>query len=108
MTIPDEIMKSAVAYERLNKQKETLEASLDVLRSDILSFTGATESFSSQQSGLIITTTVTADSTMLDSKKVKADYPEVFNACSKPKKGSTKLTVKKVKPAVPAEVKKAA
>jgi len=108
VTIPDEIMKSAEAFERLNKQKETLEAGLAVLRSDILAFTGITVSFSSQQGGMVITTTVTPDSKMLDSNKVKAEYPDVYTACSKKKNGSTKLTVKKVKPAIPADIAKAA
>lgn len=106
--IPGEIMKAAESFERLNKQKDNLETDLELLRNDILAFTGTTESFNIMQGGYVISTSVTKDSTMLDSKKVKTEYPDIYKACSKPKKGSTKLSVKKVLTAVPAEGQKKA
>ncbi|MDD3293966.1 MAG: hypothetical protein PHG20_04690 [Geobacteraceae bacterium] len=106
--IPLEVLKSADAYERLQRQKDTIEAGMAVLRNDILDFTGTSQSFRGKEGELTIATTVTADSTMLDSKKVKADYPDVYKECSKPKKGSTKLEVKRIKPAVPVEDEKKA
>lgn len=106
--IPLEVLKFADAYERLQRQKDTIEAGMAVLRNDILDFTGTSQSFRGKEGELMIATTVTAESTMLDSGKVKANYPEIFKECSKPKKGSTKLEVKRIRPVVPAEEKKAA
>jgi hypothetical protein len=106
--IPLEILKSADAYERLQRQKETLEAGMEVLKDDILAFTGMDVSFRGKEGELTIATTVTADSTMVDSRKLKAEYPEIYRTCSKPKKGSTKLEVKRIKLAAPAEDQKKA
>jgi hypothetical protein len=107
--IPLEVLKTADAYERLQRQKDTLEAGMEVLRNNILDFTGTSQSFRGQEGELTIATTVTAATTMLDSNKVKAKHPDIFQECSKPKKGSTKLEVKRIKPvAVPADIAKAA
>ena len=106
--IPVEILTCADAYERLQRQKETLEAGMEVLRNDILDYIGTTMSFRGQDGELSIATTVTAASTMLDSKKVKAKYPDVFKECSKPKIGSTKLEIKRIPPKVFEEEQKAA
>lgn len=106
--IPLEILTYADAYERLQRQKDTLEAGMEVLRNDILDFTGTSHSFRGQEGELSLATTVTAVSTMLDSKKVKAKYPDVFKECSKPKNGSTKLEIKRIPPKVFEEEQKAA
>lgn len=106
--IPGEIMKSAEAFECLNKQKDNIEEDLELLRNDILAFTGTSESFSAMQGGYVISTIVTGDTTMIDSRKLKTEKPDVYKDYSKPKKGSTKLSVKKVLTAVPAEGQKKA
>lgn len=106
--IPQEIFTSADAYERLSRQKETIEAGLEVLRNDILAYTGTEKSFRGQEGDITIATTVCPDTTMVDSKKLKADYPDIYKTCSKPKKGSTRLEVKRNRPSVEDEDEKAA
>lgn len=106
--IPGEIMKAAEAFERLNKQKDHIEEDLDLLRNNILAFTGTSESFSAMQGGYVISTIVTGDSTMVDSKRLKSEQPDIYKSYSKPKKGSTKLSVRKVQSAAPVEEQKKA
>lgn len=106
--IPQEILTSADAYERLNWQKNILETGLEVLRNEILAFTGTDKSFRGQEGEISIATTVCPDTTMVDSKKLKSDYPDIYKTCSKPKKGSTKLEVKRILPSDAAEDEKSA
>ncbi len=106
--IPREILTSADAYERLSRQKDTIEAGLEVLRNDILAFTGTARSFRGQEGDLSIVTTVCPGATMVDSKKLKADYPDIYKECSKPKRGSTKLEVKRIRPSIGVEGEQAA
>jgi len=96
--IPQEILTTADAYERLNWQKDILETGLEVLRNEILAFTGMDKSFRGQEGEISIATRVSPDTTMVDSKKLKADYPDIYKTCSKAKRGSTKLEVKRIRP----------
>jgi len=106
--IPQEIFTSADAYERLSRQKETIEAGLEVLRNDILAYTGTEKSFRGQEGDIAIATTVCPDTTMVNSKKLKVDYPDIYKTCSKPKRGSTKLEVKRILPSATAADEKEA
>jgi hypothetical protein len=106
--IPQEILSTAYAYERLSSQKEIIDAGLEVLRNDILAYTGTERSFRGQERDIAIATTVCPDTTMVDSKKLKADFPDIYRTCSKPKRGSTKLEVKRIPTSAAAADEKAA
>jgi CRISPR-associated exonuclease Cas4 len=106
--VPKRILAAADAYESFCRQKEKIEAGMDVLKNEILAYTGTETSFSGQEGTLSITTNVCPESTIVDSRKLRAEYPEIYRACSKSRKGSTRLEVKRIWPAPVPDMEKVA
>jgi len=96
--IPIEVTCRITEYEQLDRQKKDLEKRLEPMKSELIEFFGG--SFQGvTDDGIAVATTKIAASEYVDSKRVKKEYPLVFEACKKTKAGYTKLEVKKLPPA---------
>ena len=72
---------------------------LDPIKKELIAFFG--KRFQGvTEDGIAVTTTTIAPGETVDSTLLKADYPDVYKSCSKPKAGYTKLEVRKL-PAAP-------
>lgn len=96
--IPIEVTDRVVEYESLDRQKKDLEKRMDPVKNELIAFFG--KSFHGiTDDGIAVATTTVAASEYADSKKVKTEYPLVFEACKKTKATYTKLEVKRLPPA---------
>ena len=96
--IPVEITERVVEYESLDRQKKNLEKRIDPMKNELIAFFGRCF-HGITDDGIAMATTTVAASEYADSKKLKKDYPDVFEACKKTKAAYTKLEVKKLPPA---------
>ncbi|WP_282001565.1 PD-(D/E)XK nuclease family protein [Geotalea uraniireducens] len=96
--IPQEVTDRVADYESLDRQKKALEKRMDPLKKELISFFG--ERFQGiTETGIAVATTTVAPGETIDSTRLKKDFPDVFQACSKPKAGYTKLEVRQLPPA---------
>lgn len=96
LDLPREILDTGRKYLELNEQKKALENRLDVLKNDILTFADGT--FKGASDGILINVTSVADSTTIDSYKLKRNYPDIYDQVTKPKSGYVKLEIKPFTP----------
>ena len=89
-------IKPAGAYLELNEQKKEIETRLEVLKNDILTF--ADGAFKGASDGILVNVTSVADSVIVDSKKLKSAYPDIYDQVTKPKSGFLKLEIKPFMP----------
>lgn len=98
LEIPIEVTCKVAEYESLDRQRKDLEKQLEPMKTELIAFFGT--SFQGvTEDGIAVATTKVAASEYADSKKVKKDYPVVFQDCKKTKAAYTKLEVKKLPPA---------
>jgi CRISPR-associated exonuclease Cas4 len=88
-SIPDDVMNSVVTYKELNAEKKSLDKKLSNLKDEILGYTG--NNFEGSRDGITLKVTKTADTKIIDSKKLKAEMPNIFEQYSKVKKGYVKI-----------------
>ncbi|ANA41834.1 hypothetical protein A2G06_16995 (plasmid) [Geobacter anodireducens] len=106
VALPADVLAAAKRYQELLAEKKEIEGKLENLKLDILGYTG--ESFRGTSDGIDIVAVIFEPSVTVDSKKLKAKYPEAYKECTKPKAGYTKLEIKKsAKKPVEAEKKAA-
>ena len=98
MDLPPEIHQAGRTYLQLNKQKKEIEARLEVLKNDILTFADGT--FKGASDGILVNVTSVAGSVTVDSSKLKRNYPDVYDQVTKPKSGFVKLEIKPFTPLV--------
>ena len=98
LDLPREILDAGRKYLELNEQKKALETRLDVLKNDILTF--ADGAFKGTSDGILINVTSVAESVMIDSGKLKRNYPDIYDQVTKPKAGFVKLEIKPFMPPV--------
>jgi len=65
---------------------------------DILTFADGT--FKGASDGILINVTSVAESVMIDSSKLKRNYPNIYDQVTKPKAGFVKLEIKPFMPPV--------
>ena len=90
--LPQEILQAGKAYLELNSQKKQIESQLNILKDNLLSYTGG--SFKSITDEFSIVATTVSESLTVDGKKLKADFPDIYEQVTKPKSGFVKLEVK--------------
>ena len=96
--IPIEIECRVTEFEKLDRKKKDLEKRIEPMKNELIEFFGG--SFHGvTEDGIAVATTMIAASDYVDSKKVKKEYPLVYQACKKGKAGYTKLEIKKLPPA---------
>lgn len=98
LDLPREILDAGRKYLELNEQKKALETRLDVLKNNILTFADGT--FKGASDGILINVTSVAESVMIDSGKLKRNYPDIYDQVTKPKAGFVKLEIKPFMPPV--------
>ncbi len=96
LDLPREIVEAGRMYLALNEQKKALESRLDILKNDILTF--ADGAFKGASDGILINVTTVAESVMIDSSKLKRNYPDIYDQVTKPKAGFVKLEIKPFTP----------
>lgn len=96
MELPPEIHDAGKAYLELNEQKKGIEARLEVLKNEILTFADGV--FKGASGGILVNVTSVADSVIVDSKKLKNSYPDIYDQVTKPKSGFLKLEIKPFMP----------
>ena len=97
--IPLEVTERVAEYECLDRRKKDLEKTLDPIKKELIAFFG--KRFQGVTDGGIAVTTITiAPGETVDAALLKADFPDVYKSCGKPKNGYTKLEVRKL-PAAP-------
>lgn len=96
MELPPEIHDAGKAYLELNEQKKGIEARLEVLKNEILTFADGV--FKGASDGILVNVTSVADSVIVDSKKLKNSYPDIYDQVTKPKSGFLKLEIKPFMP----------
>lgn len=97
--IPLEVTERVAEYECLDRRKKDLEKTLDPIKKELIAFFG--KRFQGvTDDGIAVTTTTIASGETVDAALLKADYPDVYKNCSKPKNGYTKLEIRKL-PAAP-------
>jgi hypothetical protein len=96
--VPREITDRVAEYECLDRRKKDLEKSLDPMKKELIAFFG--KRFQGvTEDGIAVATTTIAPGETVDSATLKADFPDVFKNCSRPKAGYTKLEIRKLPPA---------
>jgi len=96
--IPNEITERVTEYEILDHRKKDLEKSLDPMKKELIAFFG--KRFQGvTEDGIAVATTTIAPGETVDAATLKADFPDVFKNCSRPKAGYTKLEIRKLPPA---------
>lgn len=96
MDLPPEIHQTGKAYLELNDQKKSIDARLEVLKNNILTFADGT--FKGASDGILVNVMSVADSVIVDSKKLKSSYPDIYDQVTKPKSGFLKLEIKPFMP----------
>ena len=96
MELPPEVHQAGKAFLELNEQKKTIENRLEVLKNDILSFVNG--AFKGASDGVLVNVTQVADSVIVDGKKLKSTYPDIYDQVTKPKTGFLKLEIKPFTP----------
>ncbi|MDD2273796.1 MAG: hypothetical protein PHH29_16240 [Desulfuromonadaceae bacterium] len=94
--LPPEIHQAGKAYLELNDQKKVIDARLEVLKNDILTFVDGT--FKGASDGILVNVISVADSVIVDSRKLKSSYPDIYDQVTKPKSGFLKLEIKPFMP----------
>ncbi|NVN93601.1 MAG: hypothetical protein HXX11_23800 [Desulfuromonadales bacterium] len=93
--IPLEVTERVAEYECLDRRKKDLEKTLDPLKKELIAFFG--KRFQGvTEDGIAVTTTTIAAGENVDASMLKADFPDVYKNCSRPKAGYTKLEVRKL------------
>jgi CRISPR-associated exonuclease Cas4 len=93
--VPREITDRVAEYECLDRRKKDLEKSLDPMKKELIAFFG--KRFQGvTEDGIAVATTTIAPGETVDSATLKADFPDVFKNCSRPKAGYTKLEIRKL------------
>lgn len=90
--LPAHEAKIAAEYRALLDDKKAIETKLDKLKCDLLSFTG--DKYRGAAGELVVNVSFVGETMTVDSKKLKADYPEIYAKVSKSKAGYSKLEVK--------------
>jgi CRISPR-associated exonuclease Cas4 len=90
--LPTDIHEAGKAYLELNEQKRTIESQLNALKDSILSYTGG--SFKAITDDFSMVAAKVSESVTVDSKKLKARYPDIYEQVTKPKNGFVKLEIK--------------
>lgn len=104
--LPADVLAAAKRYQELVAEKKDIEKKLDNLKLDIFGYTG--DSFRGAADGIDVVVTTFKPSVTVDSDKLKMLHPDVYEECTKPKAGFTKLEIKKsAKKTVKAEKKAA-
>jgi len=94
--LPPEILEAGRKYLELNEQKKAIETRLDVLKNDILSYTDGP--FRGASDGVLINVTAVPESVVVDSARLKRNFPDIYDQVTKPKAGFVKLEVKPFAP----------
>ncbi|NVN92304.1 MAG: hypothetical protein HXX11_17110 [Desulfuromonadales bacterium] len=93
--IPLEVTERVAEYECLDRRKKDLEKTLDPIKKELIAFFG--KRFQGvTEDGIAVTTTTIAAGENVDASMLKADFPDVYKNCSRPKAGYTKLEVRKL------------
>ena len=97
--IPADILDIAEQVDRLSSSKKELEKEIDVLKNQLLEFTGARYRGEEEGISLVATTVPENEVDYIDPEKLKTDFPEAFAAIATKKKraGYTKVEVKRIK-----------
>ncbi len=93
LELPTETETSALAYAKLKEQEKALKTAIDVLKDDILAFTGEESSIRAKSDAVAVAVSIIPPSVTVDSKKLKAEYPDAYKDCAKERAGYTKLEV---------------
>ena len=96
MELPPEIHQASKAYLELNEQKKALDTRLEVLKNDILTFVNG--AYKGASDGILVNVTSVSDSVIVDGKKLKNSYPDIYDQVTKPKSGFLKLEIKPFMP----------
>lgn len=91
--LPADTERSALAYAKLKEQERQLKGAIEVLKDDIISFTGEESSIRAKSEAVAVSVSIVPPSVTVDSKKLKAQFPDAYQACSKERAGYTKLDV---------------
>jgi len=90
--LPMEILKAGKAYLELSEQKRQIENQLNLLKENIITYTGGAFKAVTSEFSIVISTV--AESLTIDSRKLKSDFPDIYNQVTKPKTGFVKLDIK--------------
>ena len=90
--MPTHEAQVAARYKALSAEKKEIECRLDILKGEILSFTG--DKYKGVAGDIVVNVVSFTESATVDSKKLKADFPEVYAKVTKPKAAYVKLEVK--------------
>lgn len=96
--LPTEILEAGRRYLELVEEKKTIETRLDVLKNSILSYTDG--QFRGASDGVLISVTTVPESVVIDSTRLKKEFPDIYDQVTKPKSGFVKLEVKPFSPSV--------
>lgn len=91
--VPEELLRMAQRYLELSAEKKEIEDKLEAIRKEILDYCG--ESFNGSSEGITIKVSKVADSLIVDSRKLKEKYPDIYENVTKVKSGYLKLEIKK-------------
>ena len=100
--LPEEVAKAVLTYAGLKEHRDKLEKEMDKAKAMILEFAGQ-KARGRAGSNYVLNVYTTAEGTMVDSKKLKAKYPDVYAECSKAKAGQTRVEVKQITETLAAE-----
>lgn len=90
--VPEDLATLARHYLEVNAEKKRIEDKLETIKKEILNYCG--ENFNASSNGLTIKVSKTSDSLIVDSKKLKEQYPDIYQNVSKVKSGYLKLEIK--------------
>lgn len=90
--VPEELKSMAQRYLELSAEKKQIEDKLETIKKEILNYCG--ESFNGSSEGITIKVSKTKDTTIVDSNKLKEEYPDIYKNVSKVKSGYLRLEIK--------------
>ncbi len=92
--LPADVVSVAKEYNAMVVEKIALEKRIDKFKRDIIDYTG--NEFNGTADGFDVIATKVEPTAIVDQAKLKAEYPDVYDACNTQEKaGYTKLSVKK-------------
>lgn len=90
--VPAHEAQLVARYKSLSADKKEIECRLDIIKGELLAFTG--DKYKGAAGDLVLSVISIPESATVDSQKLKADFPEVYAKVSKPKAAYVKLEVK--------------
>ena len=98
--LPTTLANTAIRLEDLLSGIKDMGKEVDALKAQLLEFTGTEASASYRTDDIIVKLVVTKDSEIIDKDKLVSEYPEIYEACKKTKKGYASIQVSKLAPPI--------